>query len=102
MIWIINEILYKKAAAVLNGSKAKPGTETTTCSKCHGTCGEGVETCPYCHGTGMITETRHYGYSIIQNSHPCQYCGGILSEIREHNSRKYRHCYACHFEFEEK
>ena len=26
-------------------------------------------------------------------------CGGALSEIREHNGRKYRHCYACHSEF---
>ena len=26
-------------------------------------------------------------------------CGGALSEIREHNGRKYRHCYACHAEF---
>ena len=32
----------------------------------------------------------------------CQRCGGTLSEIREHNGRRYRHCYACHFEFEEK
>ena len=27
-------------------------------------------------------------------------CGGTLSEIREHNGKKYRHCYSCHFEFE--
>ena len=32
----------------------------------------------------------------------CPYCGDALSEIREHNGKKYRHCYACHFEFEEK
>lgn len=31
----------------------------------------------------------------------CPLCGGILSEIREHNGKKYRHCYACHFEYEE-
>lgn len=30
---------------------------------------------------------------------PCQRCGGALSEIREHNGKKYRHCYACHAEF---
>lgn len=29
----------------------------------------------------------------------CPYCGGALSEIREHKGKKYRHCYACHFEF---
>ena len=26
-------------------------------------------------------------------------CGGTLSEIREHNGKRYRHCYSCHFEF---
>ena len=31
----------------------------------------------------------------------CPKCGGALSEIREHNGKKYRHCYGCHFEFEE-
>lgn len=29
---------------------------------------------------------------------PCKSCGGTLSEIREHNGRKYRHCYSCHSE----
>lgn len=29
----------------------------------------------------------------------CPRCGGALSETREHNGRKYRHCYACHMEF---
>ena len=32
---------------------------------------------------------------------PCPNCGGILSEAREHNGKKYRHCYSCHFEFPE-
>ena len=31
----------------------------------------------------------------------CKYCRGPLSELREHNGRKYRHCYACHMEFYE-
>ena len=31
---------------------------------------------------------------------PCKNCGGALSKIREHNGKKYRHCYSCHFEFE--
>ena len=30
---------------------------------------------------------------------PCKSCGGTLSEIREHNGRKYRHRYSCHAEF---
>lgn len=28
----------------------------------------------------------------------CPKCGGILSEVREHDGRKYRHCFACHME----
>lgn len=31
---------------------------------------------------------------------PCPHCGGTLSTTREYNGKKYRHCYACHFEFE--
>lgn len=40
---------------------------------------------------------------IYQGWHPipCPSCGGVLSEIREHEGKRYRHCYACHFEFEE-
>lgn len=30
---------------------------------------------------------------------PCPRCCGALSTTREHNGRKYRHCYACHAEF---
>ena len=30
---------------------------------------------------------------------PCKRCGGALSEIREHNGKRYRHCYSCHMEF---
>lgn len=32
---------------------------------------------------------------------PCRNCSGALSEPREHNGIMYRHCYSCHFEFEE-
>ena len=32
----------------------------------------------------------------------CPDCGGILSTVREHDGKKIRHCYACHFEFEVK
>ena len=31
----------------------------------------------------------------------CRFCGGRLSEIRTHNGLRYRHCFSCHFEFEE-
>lgn len=29
---------------------------------------------------------------------PCPLCGGTLSEVRESNGKKYRHCYSCHME----
>lgn len=40
---------------------------------------------------------------------PCPFCGGILSEVREHKTkvgsedviRHYRHCFSCHMEFYE-
>ena len=32
---------------------------------------------------------------------PCQLCGGTMSEIRESNGKRYRHCYSCHMEQEE-
>ena len=28
----------------------------------------------------------------------CHFCGGKLSEVRDDNGRKYRHCYSCHFD----
>ena len=31
----------------------------------------------------------------------CPSCGGDLSETRIQNGRRLRHCYSCHFEFEE-
>ena len=57
------------------------------CSSCNGKGGDGVETCSHCHGTGMITETQQYGFSIIQNSHPCQYCKGTGKTIKHKCSK---------------
>lgn len=51
----------------------------------------------YIHGC-TLTESSVITGKLI----PCPSCGGILSEVREYNGIKYRHCYACHFEFEEK
>ena len=31
----------------------------------------------------------------------CPFCGGKLSTIRKSEGREYRHCYSCHFEWEE-
>ena len=36
-----------------------------------------------------------------QDMHICRFCGGRLSEVRSHNGARYRHCFSCHFEFEE-
>ena len=30
----------------------------------------------------------------------CPFCGGKLSEVRDHEGKKYRHCYGCHFDWE--
>lgn len=31
----------------------------------------------------------------------CPFCAGELSDWREHRGRRLKHCFACHFEFEE-
>ena len=31
----------------------------------------------------------------------CKFCGSKLSEVRTFGDKKYRHCYSCHFDFEE-
>ena len=50
----------------------------------------GTVECVLCQGTGEL-------WAKI----PCPYCGGVLSELRQHNNRVYRHCFSCNFEFEE-
>lgn len=58
-----------------------------------------------CGNCGRGKECRYYTICIPQVNFPlweqieCPLCGGTLSEIRYHNDKKYRHCYACHFEF---
>ena len=58
-----------------------------TCGNCNRS---GTEYCDLCHRTTVLWRAIY-----------CEKCGGILSEVREHNDKKYRHCYACHFEYEE-
>ena len=55
--------------------------------------------CKICAGgfVEICITRKAFGWNPI----PCKYCGGPLSEIREHNGKKYRHCYACHSEFYE-
>jgi len=73
------EEAYKRGKKQIRYDRFKP------CSECGGKGskdGSGSTVCPHCHGTGMITETRQYGFSIIQNSHPCQYCNGTGEVIK--------------------
>ena len=35
---------------------------------------------------------------LEKNHLRCPFCGGKLSEVRDDNGRKYRHCYSCHFD----
>ncbi len=64
------------------------------------------KSCGNCAITFCYADRKRKGLDITKTNAgwkpiPCPSCGGILSEIREHNGKKYRHCYACHFEFEE-
>jgi len=45
------------------------------CPECKGEGGE-TKTCPHCNGTGMVTDVQRTPFGIIQNSHPCNHCGG--------------------------
>lgn len=49
----------------------------------------------------LIAIWEKIGKDLFLDVKSCPFCGGTLSEIREHNGKKYRHCYSCHFEFEE-
>lgn len=46
------------------------------CRVCHGAGGSGEHDCPTCHGTGLVTETSHQGFAMVQQTRPCPKCGG--------------------------
>lgn len=59
---------------------------TAKCHVCNGkgsTTEGGIEVCQYCGGTGMITNTRHRGNTIIQNMTTCPHCHGNGKTIKE-------------------
>ena len=58
-----------------NGSKAKPGTTTTTCSKCH--------------GTGRIVVTQRTIMGMMQTEQTCDACHGEGKMVKEP-------CQTCH------
>ena len=60
------------------------------------------KSCDNCGRICSLKYTPEIFYCFDWAKLSCQRCGGALSEIREYNGQKYRHCYACHFEFEEK
>jgi len=68
------------------------------CHTCNGIGGDGISDCPHCHGTGMITETQYGPFGMIQNSHPCQYCGASGKVIKN----KCKSCNGTGFEIKEK
>ncbi len=50
-----------------------------TCTECNGTGakkGTSPETCPDCHGSGMINKRIQFGGMVMNNSEPCNRCGG--------------------------
>ena len=65
------------------------------------------KSCDNCRIKPTCGETSKYWCNHLPHENAfwqpfhCPSCGGILSKVREHNGKKYRHCYACHFEVEE-
>ena len=44
-----------------------------------------------------MTTHRQTGEKVLR----CKFCGGKLSEIRTFGDLKVRHCYGCHFDYDE-
>ena len=71
------------------------------------------KTCDNCWRSQTCGETSKYWCNNLPHEKAfwqpiyCKLCGGPLSETREHKpkdeeeTRRYRHCYACHMEFYE-
>ena len=59
------------------------------------------QTCDNCIGSTIECKPGRKDACYMWYQISCPLCGGALSEVREHNGKKYRHCYACHFEYEE-
>lgn len=52
-----------------------------------------------------IINTRQATAALVRSFYlaigSCPFCHGTLSNPRHQNGRRLRHCYSCHFEFEE-
>lgn len=47
-----------------------------------------------------VQELMDNAYARKVAEERCKFCGGKLSEEKEHNGKRYRHCYGCHFDWE--
>ena len=59
------------------------------------------DTCSHNRGSYCDASACWEGESYEDRKRTCPKCGGLLSAVREHRGKRYRHCYSCHFEFEE-
>ena len=59
------------------------------------------DTCLHNHGVYYSGEACADGDAYLPKPLRCRICGGKLSEIRTDGKHRWRHCYSCHFEFEE-
>ena len=59
------------------------------------------DTCIHNRGAYCDAEACAEGDGYEPNTvYACPFCGGRLSPIRYNKGDRYRHCYACHFEWE--
>lgn len=60
------------------------------------------DTCAHNRGSHCGAEACDGGSGYEDNRvRICRRCGGKLSTLRIQNGRRLRHCFSCHFDFEE-
>lgn len=67
------------------------------CRVCHGAGGSGEHDCPVCHGTGLVTETSHQGFAMVQQTRVCPRCNGSGKVV----DKSCEHCHGTGFEKKE-
>lgn len=81
----------------------KPVAKTVVVAKTAVDCGNEID-CRKCRYGSSCNVANAHQYHVLScqcyESGPEQCrCGGRLSEVRYHDGKPYRHCFACHFEF---